>query len=101
MAAKIHSFPGVRAPKRSVRAQPQPDVIAVLEEILEDARTGDIQAVAVVGVYVDNSLYSYSELGTGPQWNTTNRYSLIAGMASLHTDMLSEIVSEEDEETLP
>lgn len=54
MTAKIFAYPGVTAPVTE-GPKPQADVIAVLEELLADARSGEVQAVSVALVHADGA----------------------------------------------
>jgi hypothetical protein len=43
---EVVGLPGVDAPEQPATQQPQPDVIARLEVLLERAKSGEIQAIA-------------------------------------------------------
>lgn len=47
---KVLTLPGVHAADHALGAQPEPNVIQLLRELLDEAATGDIQGVAVAMV---------------------------------------------------
>lgn len=61
----------------------EPDVIAALEELLEDARAGNISAVGVVMVRPNG------EIGTRTRNPGRFRHQLVAGAAYLMNDIIS------------
>lgn len=95
--AKLYAFPGVAIPDRPVGAQPQPHVIAMLENLLARARTGDLQAIAVSFVNADRSVADDWRHGS----NTT--HELIAGVAYLQARIMSTAIrnGEADTDSVP
>lgn len=61
-----------------------PDVVSLLEELLRDAKSGALKAVAISLVYGNNDIQSRSSAGTG------YRHYLVAGMVYLQADMVAE-----------
>ncbi len=51
--------------------EPNPDVVATLEEILEEARSGEVVAIAVVKIYRDGA--------SGHAWHCACNPRLMAG----------------------
>lgn len=66
----VVTMPGVVTPDRPVDAQPQPDLIAMLERLLERARAGDLQAL--IFATVD------SQRGIGTGWSGSSSSTDVA-----------------------
>lgn len=83
MTAVIKSFPGVPDITRPSGAQPQPRVIAFLQDLLDRAQRGDIQAVAATFVMPDQTVADGWRLGP----NTTHQ--IVAGVTYLQNRVAS------------
>lgn len=77
MAADVVTLPG--CVRLAGDSEPNPDVIAVLERFLADARSGNLQAVAVAGVRVGGVTTQGWTLGSYP-----HTHALMAAISYLH-----------------
>lgn len=96
MAAEVISFPGCEFHDQGPAEQPQAPVIALLEEWLERAESGELQAVALAGVLNDSVVLTDFHPGTGP-----HRHHLVAGAVDLEHRMVREIVGDVDADEDP
>lgn len=96
MPAEIIPFPGCEFPDQGVNEQPQPKIIALLEQWLELAENGELQAVALGGVRGDAVVLTDWDPGTGP-----NRHHLVAAAADLQHRMIQEIKDDIDADETP
>jgi hypothetical protein len=60
----VTTFPGIERPDQALARQPQPAIIAKLEELLESARLGEVQGIAVATILDDGSVGRCYDLGT-------------------------------------
>jgi hypothetical protein len=81
--AEVKSFPGVSRPDQELCAQPQPEVIAYLEDLLAKAQAGTIQALA----------FSYVRLNGRPSYGWTGIKSGDIRMFALHSGMLTAVTA--------
>jgi hypothetical protein len=96
MSAIIKNFPGVEFIDQSAHEQPQADVIELLETYLERAESGELQALALVGICSDTALVTEYAPGSG-----CTRHSLVTGLASMQHKIIRDLDDdfEEDEKT--
>ena len=79
----VHAFPGVSAPVAPDH-EADPDVVAMLEKLLADARAGIVVAAAVVAVRRTMHVRTVWEQGKG-----ANGHQLTAGAAYLLHELTS------------
>lgn len=91
MSAEIKTFPGVEFIDQSAHEQPQADVIELLERLLEQAETGELQAIAVVTVMSDSVVACDYSTGNGPHMHT-----LVAGAVELQYILTRELYGPEE-----
>ena len=89
----VHLFPGCKMPKKRARAQPREQVIAVLEEMLEWARNGELQSVALAGVLADDNTIRNFDIG-----ETAPTTQLIGALSLLQKDVADAAENEDEDE---
>ncbi len=95
MNDNVHRFPGVADSSLPAGVQPDPDVIAFCEDLLDRARAGAIQAIAVTLVKPGGYVADGWQRGAGP-WH----HQLMAGITYLQNRFASQ-VNERDEYDAP
>jgi hypothetical protein len=91
MPAEIKTFPGVEFVDQGPNEQPQQEVIELIERLLELAESGELQALAVVGVLSDGTNLTDYSTGNGPY-----RHMMIAAVTELQFRMLQDIHAPEE-----
>jgi hypothetical protein len=91
--APIILFPGTEFIDQGPNEQPQDEVIRVLEEMIERAESGELQAVAVAGILSDGTSISDYSVGNGP-----HTHNLLAAVTRLEHKIVKETDAPDDEE---
>jgi hypothetical protein len=93
MKAKILPFPGCEVPDQVASQQPQKEVIKLLEQLLEMAKTGELQAVAYAGVLENTQTINDYKFGSGSAC-----YSLNSAALYLLCRITAELMGDDDED---
>lgn len=95
--ATVLAMPGITRPDRDAAAQPNPKVIAYLEKILDRAKAGEVQSVAMAFVRA-NGYPSYGWHG----FDGVTQFALHSGLMTMLTAIENEMdaVSTSDDDNL-
>lgn len=89
-AEKVVLFPGVTNPKRPAHSQKQTHIVTLLERLLEQTDSGQIQALSVAYVNSDGTKdYDY-ECSNGLRWD-----ELFAATVTLETIMKQDYLEDD------
>ncbi len=69
----------------SVPGQPVPEVVDLLEDMLEEARSGSLRSVAMVGVKESNEVLTYYH-------SEDNFFTLLGGVACLQSRLTLAVI---------
>jgi len=82
MSDNVVPMPGFHAPVKS--GEPVPRVVEILETFLEEAKRGDLVAVAIAAVQPDSTPGAQPFTRTGFEYAAGNGYALESAINRLH-----------------